>query len=535
MKVLLMAMMLTACGGKDTEPDEEPEPDTDETTACLSDQDCADYEICVDSVCIDGDRNNSEEEGEIVSNGLTYENKYINPAGDVDYYRLDSDGDEFVRIATVTPKDPDDNRYNTVVSVFDPNGELVAFVDGYPTGATFTSSDSIMYAYLATPGTYIIVVEDDGNYDSDDDTVAYGESGYVYSMSLSPWSGRTAEGDSPDEPGHVFELDSGSVGNYWPLGVVIDEKGDVDYSTIEFPFDNAPFIILSQVENYSNVDTQPHVTITAPEVLGLCYDNGVATTQSCSSVSDCSGSVYAKGSTETDTDTDTGTGTGNWVCVGYEAGQVLVDNTMDTPSMLVAPVLNELDYGLAISDASGNGGANQWFMLFAYYLDEDTAYPVMDFEQDPGNDDYANATTLDAEVVDNTSGSYSSSKVLGYADLPESPATADQDWYAIEAFTDGFMTVCMNASVLGSDITPSIAVYADDGTTVLDTEAGDPGQQDGSDEYPTAAIENIPVEEGSMYYIQVTSPEDANYTLFEWYEFVAYVADFSIGSYSCPP
>ena len=62
------------------------------------------------------------------------------------------------------------------------------------------------------------------------------------------------------------------------------------------------------------------------------------------------------------------------------------------------------------------------------------------------------------------------------------------------------------------------------------------GRAEGDEgEDPAAAIENVEVNGGDTYYIKVTNPEDAEGTAMEWYEFIVYVADFSIGNYGCPP
>jgi hypothetical protein len=91
------------------------------------------------------------------------------------------------------------------------------------------------------------------------------------------------------------------------------------------------------------------------------------------------------------------------------------------------------------------------------------------------------------------------------------------------------MVLCMNSSAFGSALTPDVAIIDPDGETVLAEAEGEEGED------PTAALENIEVSGGDTYYVKVSSPESAEGTAQEWYEFMLYVADFEIGSYGCPP
>ena len=184
-------------------------------------------------------------------------------------------------------------------------------------------------------------------------------------------------------------------------------------------------------------------------------------------------------------------------------------------------------YLLALSDEDGDGGDNEWFFVFLLQDGGDSAAP----QESEDNNQPILATVLETTENAGSSGDYTFSEALGFADptMTKDGVEADEDWYAIEAFDDGYMVVCLSSAYYGSALTPDVAVIDPDGETVLDEAEGD------EDEYPTAAIENVEVNGGDTYYIKVTSPESAEGTPMEWYEFFVYVADFEIGSYGCPP
>ena len=468
---MLLSVLMMSCGDKD-QPIEEDDDGGDtaiDTLECESDSDCDDSEICEDNECVDGDRNNSVDEAETLLPDDETDGHFINPSGDEDYFSYTSDGGEFIRVSITTPDESksDVNVYDSYLTLRDPDLRIIAEVDNYPTGATLSSADSILYAYLAEAGTYTLVVEDNGSYVGES---PYGDSRYEYALSIATWGQHTDEDDAKDDPGISIDVDNAN--SYYALGVALEEEGDVDYVELNMPYDNNRFYVLGQLDVLDGVDPQ--------------------------------------------------------VRLYTEDGEPLMDvSPVSDGKMGYYPSTQDGDYILELSDEDGDGGDNEWFFVFLLQDGGDSASPT----EDEDNGHPILATTLEINEYSNSSGDYTTSYGLGFADpyVGKKGVEVDEDWYAIEAFDDGYMVACMNSSYYGSSITPDIAVIEPDGETVL----GDAEGED--DEDPAAVIENVEVNGGDTYYIKVTNPEDATGTAMEWYEFIVYVADFKIGSYGCPP
>lgn len=472
---ILLLALTQACGDKDEAIADDTgthDPIVD-TVECETDSDCDSTEICEVNECIDGDRNNAIEEAEALLPDDTTEGHFINPAGDEDYFSYTTDGGEFVRVVVTSPDESksDVDVYDTYITLRDPDLRVIAAVDNYPTGASL-SADSYLYAYLSEAGTYTFIVEDNGTYVG---TSAYGDDRYEYSLSIETWGRHTEEGDEAKDPGYAMEMDSEN--SYYALGVALEEADDKDYVSLELPFDNNRLYLLGQLDVLDGVKPQAK----------LYSEDG----EQLMDVSPISGGAS-----------------------GYY------------------PITQDGDYLLELSDEDGDGGDNEWFFLFLYQTGEDTSYPV----ESEDNNQPIQANVLEATEYSNSSGDYTLSYGLGFADPTveldkggKEVVTADEDWYAIEAFDDGYMVLCMNSSAFGSAITPDVAIIDPDGETVLAAAEGE------EDEDPTAALENIEVSGGDTYYVKVSSPESAEGTAQEWYEFMLYVADFEIGSYGCPP
>lgn len=466
--LMLSLAALSACGDKDVSIDDstDTEPE-DDGVECVEDDDCNDWEICEDSVCEDGDRNNSADESITLAwdDGPSREH-YINPAGDVDYFDISSPGGEYLRVRTITPEDED--GYDTIVTIRDPDQRILARVDNYPTGAVFTSSDSTIYAYLPVDGTYTIEVEDIGSVSDSDDLEAYGSRDYTYTIQVDTWGSGTSEDDASDDPSLEYEFTASDAGSYWPLGVALETEGDVDYVNFSFPYDNARFILYAQSDSYN--DAVPLVRI-------------------------------------------------------YDADDNLVSEMSDITGGRdkYTPALSAGDYRMEITDVDGAGGTENWFFLYMSYGSEDTTYDA----EVESNDTWSTATVL--ETTENTTesgGAYTASTAMGFAD--EKKKGVDEDWYQITAFDDGYLVSCMVSNYFSSTVAPTIALIDGDGETVLE-------EISGTDEYPTAVLENVEVSAGQTYYVRFTHADGGDTGLMAWYEFNVFVADFEIASYGCPP
>ena len=149
---MLFLWALYGCGDKPIETDTEDttisQPDTElPEIECSEDSDCDNGTICEDQECIDGDRNNDQDEAV----GLLWESEEyetINPVGDIDFFSFSASGGEYVRIYTQTDYESGD----TILTLRDPNGKIVTWSDDYPTNTAVNDLDSVIYAYLAEQG-----------------------------------------------------------------------------------------------------------------------------------------------------------------------------------------------------------------------------------------------------------------------------------------------------------------------------------------------------------------------------------------------
>lgn len=405
-------LALAGCTGDKPPPstDSGDSGDTDSGTPaeeCAEDAECSDGEICEADVCVDGDRDNSVDEATSLlweSDGLGV----INPAGDVDFYKFEADGGEFVRIRTVLNYDDGD----TALTLRSPSGKVVASVDNYPTGGTVSTYDAVLYAYLASAGTYTIAVEDIGTYYSGGEP--NGNPGYEYTVSLNAWSGHTDESDALDDPSVDVDITSGS--SIYPVGVVLEEGGDVDYVDIEFNWEDAGLWV-SGMADLGNSDAEPLVRLTTRDGDVLFSKEGLG-----------------------------------------PDGRGLYPNMTDGHTVL------------QLTDVDGDGGSNHWFFVFITAEDEGEAYPA---EEEP-NDESGGATVMDQEERTTSDGlDYS----VGYGQGVLDPA-GDVDWFRFEGATDGRLVVCLNSSAYGASVAPTLEVYSSDGE-LLETAEGDPDTSSG--------------------------------------------------------
>jgi hypothetical protein len=209
----------TGGAGGDIADDGSPVPDV----PCATDDDCASGKICEDTTCITGDRDNDATS----ATGLFWETEVqgeINPAGDVDWYRLTAEGGEFVRIEVSTEED--DNSLDSVVSVYTAAGKRVAWEDEHPAGNA-TNYDSVCFAYLPDAGDYFVRVEDRSTF--------YGEgsgggSDSYYTI-LAKQVGPVDEPDTIESPGYAVEAIPSNINN---IPIVLGEVGDRDYITVDY-------------------------------------------------------------------------------------------------------------------------------------------------------------------------------------------------------------------------------------------------------------------------------------------------------------
>ena len=459
----------------DTEYDPGDSDDTD-SGECQSDDDCSNWQICEDGVCVDGDRNNSVDEAE----SLLWEDPvtgYINPAEDVDYYTFTAEGGEYIRASTTTEEEEEDSKveWDTVLVIRDTSGKILAYSDDYPTGSTVGGYDSIVYAYIAEAGEYTISVEDVGSWDGAE---GYGSSSYSYELFLEEWSTHTDENDSAESPSYEFAPDSDNT--WYAIGVHLEEAGDTDYIKLTYPWDNAGLVI-DGIEDLGGSDANPLVRI---------YD---------------------------------------------EDGNLLSEKEETGPEGPVFyPAMTAGNYLIEVTDADGNGGDDIWTFLFVYLHSEDSAY---DSEAE-NNDDPTFANEIELTDLENSSGNkFSRGYKQGFVDTSDDEDWLSFE--APADYEEAYVVACMNSSIWGSTAAPTIELYDSSGTLLLDENDEDASVAGDPDSKPNANIENAPATPGDTHYLRVVAPEDAEGSASEWWRINIYVASFAVssyeeGGYACP-
>jgi len=202
----------------------------DGDAGCLSDDDCASYEICEAEECIDGDRNNSVDEAETVLWDDSVSGT-INPSGDVDYFTFTADGGEYVRIESAH----EDDNGDTVLVLRGPSGKVHASADEHATGGGVTDYDSMLYAYLDEAGDYTISIEDVSTYYGSEPQ--YGSPNFAYEITLNEFGRHTVEDDAQDSPNVSVTVEV--INSWYTVGTLIQEDGDSDWVQVVLEQDGA--------------------------------------------------------------------------------------------------------------------------------------------------------------------------------------------------------------------------------------------------------------------------------------------------------
>lgn len=220
---LTLLLVLAACG-KHADTDSQPVVTDDTGPECSTDPDCSSTEICELGACIVGDRDNDPASatalGEDADGNLSGEGE-VAPAGDVDWFSFASTGGQFIRVdTTVSDEDDDDDALDTIVTIYDPSGDLLAQEDEHPAGDVGTY-DSVAFAWLDQAGTYTVSVEDKAGRDAPDTSYV------VTAKNL---------GDGGDEPDSVqsagSELQFEGADLWYALPVVLSGTDDASDSVL---------------------------------------------------------------------------------------------------------------------------------------------------------------------------------------------------------------------------------------------------------------------------------------------------------------
>jgi hypothetical protein len=327
--------------------------------SCSDDAGCGAGQICEADECIDGDRNNSVDEAESLlftdpSDEASRIRGILNPIYDQDYYAIQADGGEFVRISTYT--DEEDETRDTVVTLLQDNGKVITYANGHAAGGGVSDADSVVYGYLPTEGTYYVLVEDDATFFGEGEPE--GARDYVYDLQMVQWGRRTFEPDSFSEPNESIDMTTAS--SWFARGVLLEESGDLDYVSLDFQLDGHD-LFLDGNYDLEGSDADPRVRLLdarTGEVLRDKRQNGLA------------GSVWF-------------------------------------------PDLPRGEYVVELSDAAGGGGAAHWFYLHAIARENEDSYAW----ETEVNDSLASAEVAAQEELETSSGNlYRVSRLQGLAD-----------------------------------------------------------------------------------------------------------------------
>ena len=513
MQRLLLTVLLTACtSSTKTNSVEEnvlPEPTGEADLGCEGDDDCADYEICVEEECVTGDRSDGFSDAEdIVASTSDVDNAvsgHINIDGDKDYWRYVSSGGEFIQATIDKPDIPEDTPEGALVpdlfiTLYDPDGLVVTSADGYANGGSVSDADAVLYAYLSRAGDYVMVVED-ANARNGRGTLSGPD--YAYRLEVRQRMGTNGLESSTEEP--IRFESSGSTGiqmtttSWRSVGVLIDEPGETDYIAVLFDQDNlnpdidadpegTPYtwtdglFRIDGVEDLSGSDATPLVTLLSPDDLEVATSVDVGPT-----------------------------------------------NVMKYPALTAGQWI------IAATDADGGGGPNHWFYLL---LNADNKGNNIPWEEED-NGIASLATPIPTTDTVNSGGKpFSQGSIQGFVN-----EAGDNDWFSISAPEDAsgdndegapaqWVVVCANSHLWGASTSPRITVYDAAGSVLGEAET-DP------DNEPNVTIENIEITPGETVNIQVNPGADSIGAADEWYRMKVFIASFEVltydeGGYSCP-
>ena len=286
---------------------------------------------------------------------------------------------------------------------------------------------------------------------------------YEYSILVEEWSRHVVDPDSLDAPGYDMDIDA--VNSWNSVGLVIEESEDVDYVSINYTADSGKLLV-SGIVNLDGSDLQSTV---------MLHD---------------------------------------------AAGEVLSTKPNVGPNgTLHYPMMDSGQYFLTISDQLGMGGMNYWTFLFLLAVDED---PYLQETEENGDFGFANEVELNETET-------SSGKPYGFGRATGTISSVDdEDWFVIEhKYEDGQALVCLNSSLYGSTLIPTVEIY-DNSFELIASMVADP---DGN---PNMALENAILPVGN-YYIRIYSEqEDFVEGKSNWYQFLTYSTTFEPTSYDCP-
>jgi hypothetical protein len=380
---LLLAAVLVGCPAPAADDDDAtvvpPDDDDDDFTRldCEEDTECrftSGLEICEENVCVEGDRNNSLQEAQLLDYDGTA-NLHIAPAGDVDWFRFNGTAGDLVSLRATAE---DSGRLDTVIRYFDASGTEIAFNDDFERVASI-APDSWLLSGVESTGAWYLTVEDARGWIGDPANPPEGGEDYGYDIGI----GRAGAGDwafldvvdgAHDDAtdAWLWELETDRT-NY-SAGGFLESAGDTDW--LEIPVVQGQTLRLYGFPNSGQAGVT-RLTVYMPDGL--------------TPITSIDGPGWSD------------------------------------DRRLWMPVLETGSYYVEVSDAAGGGGYDSWYWLHAAWNvppeQEDPPLPAIVVEMEPNDAD----GPQDSGIALTGSGSQS---VELWARI--NPA-GDEDWYAIEA------------------------------------------------------------------------------------------------------
>ncbi|MCO4770864.1 MAG: hypothetical protein KDA24_12600 [Deltaproteobacteria bacterium] len=313
--LLLLALPLVGCPeSNDDDSVAPPDDDDDDGESCDEDTDCNRFddglEICdlAAAVCIEGDRNNSRDESQLLAYDSTA-SLYIAPAGDVDWFRFNGTEGDMLLIST-TAEEP--NALDTVVVYMDSQGNQIGFNDDFDRVGSIPP-DSRLYVGVPSTGTFYISVQDRRSWANDPNDPPDGGDDFEYSVTLAragAGSNVPVVSEPNDSLGEAYDWGVEQYSVNYSLGGQFESAGDQDF--VRIPVLTGEILRLYGFPN-TGTSARPAVTVLMPDqVTPIRRYTGL-----------------------------------NWTAEGRA----------------YLPVLEDGDYYLQIEDDNGTGGFDHWFYM----------------------------------------------------------------------------------------------------------------------------------------------------------------------------
>jgi len=233
---LALALLLGGCPAQECEPcecdDDDDAGDDDVAPECAEDGECGDWEICdEDGQCVDGDRNNDFDEAVLLEDGSEVMG-YINPPGDVDYFRLLGDPGWFFRAYALTDDPEDDLGLDTVLRFYDAAHTEQGYNDTFERLSNLYGTDAVYIGCTPGDDTYYLTLEDYGTFVGDPGQYEGGQD-YTYQLLLTEFDSGEVESEPNDDHTAADDADLADYNISYDRGGVIESAADVDVWAVD--------------------------------------------------------------------------------------------------------------------------------------------------------------------------------------------------------------------------------------------------------------------------------------------------------------